>query len=172
MKKLLFCISTIVVLALMVCPAFAHPGGTDSQGGHTDHSTGEYHYHHGYSAHQHKDLDGDGDLDCPYDFVDNTKPSSSTNSSSHSSYDYSYSQDHDHTESAFGTGTEARVEIETKPATSVDSAPKKEQTPGWIATLRALLYVPAVLLIVIAAAGALVGIVVSVLWIVSKIKGW
>lgn len=46
--------------------AYAHPGRTDANGGHTDHSTGEYHYHHGYSAHQHSDTDGDGILDCPY----------------------------------------------------------------------------------------------------------
>ena len=65
----------LVVLALCLClsvTVFAHPGKTDSQGGHTDHSTGEYHYHHGYSAHQHYDSDGDGDLDCPYDFDDQT----------------------------------------------------------------------------------------------------
>ena len=40
--------------------ALAHSGGTDSQGGHTDHSTGEYHYHHGYPPHDH--IDGR----CPY----------------------------------------------------------------------------------------------------------
>lgn len=33
--------------------AMAHGGGTDGKGGHTDHSTGEYHYHHGKPAHQH-----------------------------------------------------------------------------------------------------------------------
>jgi hypothetical protein len=48
--------------------AFAHSGRTDSSGGHTNHSTGEYHYHHGHPAHQHSDIDGDGELDCPYDF--------------------------------------------------------------------------------------------------------
>jgi hypothetical protein len=47
----------------MLAPAiaFAHPGKTDKNGGHTDKSTGEYHYHHGYEAHQH-----DGDV-CPLD---------------------------------------------------------------------------------------------------------
>ena len=46
----------------------AHSGKTDADGGHIDHSTGDYHYHHGYPAHDHYDMDGDGDLDCPYDF--------------------------------------------------------------------------------------------------------
>ena len=31
----------------------AHSGGTDGNGGHYNHSTGEYHYHHGHPAHQH-----------------------------------------------------------------------------------------------------------------------
>lgn len=35
--------------------AFAHPGRTDSKGGHTNHSTREYHYHHGHGEHQHDD---------------------------------------------------------------------------------------------------------------------
>lgn len=73
-----------LLLVLLLCslyistPVFAHPGGTDSNGGHHNRSTGEYHYHHGYSAHQHKDMDGDGYLDCPYEFDDNTKYSSSS----------------------------------------------------------------------------------------------
>lgn len=65
----------LTVLALCLCLSVvvsAHPGGTDSSGGHTDHSTGGYHYHHGYSAHRHYDMDGDGDLDCPYLFDDKT----------------------------------------------------------------------------------------------------
>lgn len=74
----------LIALALCLCisvVAYAHPGGTDSNGGHTDHSTGEYHYHHGYSAHRHYDMDGDGDLDCPYLFDDKTG-SSGTNTES------------------------------------------------------------------------------------------
>lgn len=72
----------------------AHPGKTDSSGGHYDHSTGEYHYHHGYSAHSHYDVDGDGVMDCPYNFDDQTginsgSPSSrGTYSRNYSSYDY------------------------------------------------------------------------------------
>lgn len=71
-----------LLLVLSAAPsALAHPGRTDANGGHTDHSTGEYHYHHGYPAHQHYDIDGDGKPDCPYDFKDNTRSSSSSSSS-------------------------------------------------------------------------------------------
>lgn len=71
MKKIAVLIASIFCLiSLLVTKAFAHPGGTDSRGGHTNHSTGEYHYHHGYSAHDHRDMDGDGTLDCPYEFND------------------------------------------------------------------------------------------------------
>ena len=72
-------VKLLIVLAICLnlhAVAFAHPAGTDSDGGHINHNTGEYHYHHGYSAHQHSDLDGDGDLDCPYQFVDRTDSSS------------------------------------------------------------------------------------------------
>ena len=62
----------LIVLIVTPCIALAHPGGTDSEGGHTDRSTGEYHYHHGYPALQHEDKDGDGKKDCPYDFKDAT----------------------------------------------------------------------------------------------------
>lgn len=44
----------------------AHTGGTDSQGGHHNRSTGEYHFHHGYPAHQHTNGV------CPYNFDDKT----------------------------------------------------------------------------------------------------
>ena len=71
--KLMIVIAICLNLSFVV---YAHPGRTDSQGGHTNHSTGEYHYHHGYSAHQHYDKDGDGTLDCPYDFNDKTGSSS------------------------------------------------------------------------------------------------
>jgi hypothetical protein len=71
-KYLLICFA-FYLISLLVVTVFAHPGRADSNGGHTDHSTGEYHYHHGYSAHDHYDMDGDGVLDCPYDFVDKTE---------------------------------------------------------------------------------------------------
>ena len=77
---------SLVVLSLMlsalVFSVYAHSGGTDGNGGHTNHSTGEYHYHHGYPAHDHYDMDGDGDLDCPYEFEDKTDHNSVENDSS------------------------------------------------------------------------------------------
>lgn len=84
MRSLKLLIAIILCLCLSVV-ASAHPGRTDSNGGHTDHSTGEYHYHHGYSAHQHYDKDGDGVLECPYSFDDKTNSSGSQNEPSKSS---------------------------------------------------------------------------------------
>lgn len=52
---------------------FAHPGRTDSSGGHYNRKTGEYHYHHGFEAHQH--VNGE----CPFDFVDMTGQNSGGN---------------------------------------------------------------------------------------------
>lgn len=69
----------LMVAAMMIETAFAHPGGTDGGGGHYDRTTGDYHYHHGYSAHDH--VDGV----CPYNYDDKTGESSGTSSSSSSS---------------------------------------------------------------------------------------
>lgn len=69
----------MLVAVLLPC-AFAHPGKTDSNGGHYDRSSGEYHYHHGYSAHHHRDGE------CPYDFDDKTNHNSSSSSSGDSNY--------------------------------------------------------------------------------------
>ena len=79
MKKTLFPAVFIALIASLVVYANAHPGKTDGNGGHTDHSTGEYHYHHGYSEHDHYDIDGDGYIDCPYDFEDKTGQDSGVN---------------------------------------------------------------------------------------------
>ncbi len=46
-------VSFAVALLLFSTVAFAHPGGTDKYGGHTERATGLYHYHHGHEAHQH-----------------------------------------------------------------------------------------------------------------------
>ena len=66
LKKNFIIILTLVFLASLSLYGMAHGGRTDEDGGHYDHSTGEYHYHHGYSAHQHEDGE------CPYDYDDNT----------------------------------------------------------------------------------------------------
>jgi hypothetical protein len=83
MKKILLAALCLLVVLAWCIPetAFAHPGRTDGNGGHTDHSTGEYHYHHGYPAHDHWDMNNDGRLDCPYLF-DNKTSSNNSNSNS------------------------------------------------------------------------------------------
>lgn len=72
MKKVLLLI--ICILLLIPAIIYAHPGQTDSDGGHYDKTTGKYHYHHGYSSHQHTNNE------CPYDFNDKTDHSSSNES--------------------------------------------------------------------------------------------
>lgn len=68
MKRILFVLLSLLIIPAICIPVLAHPGRTDRNGGHTDHSTGDYHYHHGQPAHEHYDMDGDGIIDCPYDF--------------------------------------------------------------------------------------------------------
>ena len=69
----------IFILSAVLMVTALHKGRTDANGGHYDHSTGEYHYHHGYPAHDHYDMDGDGKIDCPYEFKDKTNHSSNSN---------------------------------------------------------------------------------------------
>lgn len=64
--------SFVFACVLLLSFAYAHPGKTDGKGGHTDHSTGEYHYHHGYPAHQHPNGT------CIYEFDDKTGQNSGT----------------------------------------------------------------------------------------------
>ena len=52
MKKKIFIISILFLMFFGTC-CYAHSGKTDSNGGHYNHYTGEYHYHHGYSEHKH-----------------------------------------------------------------------------------------------------------------------
>lgn len=82
MKKYSALIFISALISLLCFISFAHGGRTDSNGGHYDRSTGEYHYHHGYSAHDHYDMDGDGDIDCPYKFDDKTNHNSNGGNSS------------------------------------------------------------------------------------------
>lgn len=69
----------LAVLLLLASPALAHSGRTDSQGGHYNRSTGEYHFHHGYPAHQHPNGV------CPYSTSADTSTTTSTKSSTKSS---------------------------------------------------------------------------------------
>lgn len=71
MRKVINVIICIIFLSLLNIQAFAHPGQTDSEGGHWNHSSGEYHYHHGEPAHDH--ISGR----CPYDVNEVTSSSSS-----------------------------------------------------------------------------------------------
>lgn len=74
----------LVSLLLFSCAAIsnAHSGGTDSEGGHWDHSTGEYHYHHGYPAHQHTDGVCPYEAEEPYYTSEDYSSADSTSSSS------------------------------------------------------------------------------------------
>ena len=74
LKKLIPLLSIFLILTSITVTTFAHGGNTDGNGGHYNHSTGEYHYHHGYSAHQHPNGQ------CPYNFVDKTNHKSSNSS--------------------------------------------------------------------------------------------
>lgn len=81
-RILSICIALLTIFLLFTV-AFAHPGDTDSSGGHYDSSTGEYHYHHGYPAHQHTNGQ------CPYDFDDRTGWNSGSSGSSYRKSEYS-----------------------------------------------------------------------------------
>lgn len=56
-KKYFKIVLSFILVIVTVLSSFlfvnAHSGRTDSNGGHYNHSTGEYHYHHGYPAHDH-----------------------------------------------------------------------------------------------------------------------
>lgn len=99
-------------------PAAAHSGGTDENGGHYDHSTGEYHYHHGHSAHQHP-----GGI-CPYQ---NSGSSSGSNS-------------YQSTGGSTG-GSSAGSSYSSKSPTSAASAAKtRSHAPGFGDVLHAILF--------------------------------
>ena len=111
---LLVAVSMIVTLPIV---ALAHPGRTDSSGGHTDHSTGEYHYHHGYPAHDHYDIDGDGRPDCPYNFQDRTSQNSGSSGNSTNS----------------GNSATSSPPRSTITATNVSEPEKEEEeVPAWV----------------------------------------
>lgn len=63
-----------ILIFLLSFPVYAHPGKTDSSGGHYVEGTTIYHYHHGYPAHYHTNGK------CPYGFDDQTGANSGTSS--------------------------------------------------------------------------------------------
>ena len=74
MKKVITFLLIIICLLIFVLPISAHSGRTDSNGGHYNHSTGEYHYHcGGHPAHQHKNGV------CPYNNRPQTQSNNDTN---------------------------------------------------------------------------------------------
>ena len=110
MKRMIIPILCCVVL-LFPTAALAHSGKTDANGGHYNHSTGQYHYHHGYSAHQHENGV------CPYDYE---SKSSYVSASSHvTSYVVTHNID-----------STNQVEYQTE---------VKIQTPQWVKWLIAVL---------------------------------
>lgn len=85
MNRIICILISFAVIICLSITVYAHPGRTDSNGGHYNRTTGEYHYHHGQPAHQHYDMDGDGTIDCPYDFKNKSSSSSSSASLSSTS---------------------------------------------------------------------------------------
>ena len=85
-KKLL----SILILVILLCFSFvtvsAHPGRTDSQGGHHNRSNGSYHYHHGQPAHQHPNGI------CPYDNENNSDTLSDANNVSTQNHQSTFSK--------------------------------------------------------------------------------
>lgn len=108
MRKLIL----ILAFLILAAPASAHPGKTDSSGGHYNRSTGEYHYHHGYSAHQHTNGE------CPYDFDDKTGSSSGS-----SSYKSSASSNVTRTVTPAPTRYTATAKVTSTPQPSCDHDP-------------------------------------------------
>lgn len=110
-KSISILITTLLLLSLGV-PAFAHSGGTDSQGGHTNHSTGEYHFHHGMSAHQHPNGI------CPYSSSNSSSGSSSSGGSS------SYSSNTNHSASSYSSSSTTSYSSSKNSQSATSSKPK------------------------------------------------
>lgn len=125
-------LSLLFALYFLITPVLAHPGRTDSNGGHYDRSTGEYHYHHGYSAHQHYDMDGDGIPDCPYNFKDTTNHSSGSSGSKSTTSAASYIPTTSPTTSPPRTTTAPQ-------ATTTEKDEGKSGMIGWIVSLALVL---------------------------------
>lgn len=114
------------MLCVSTFAASAHPGRTDSNGGHYNRSTGEYHYHHGYPAHDHKNGI------CPYQFDDKTGESSGSSTGAKNGY----------TERKKPTQTKAPI-IQTNAPMAQTNTPmkKKESSSSKVLLFGGLLFV-------------------------------
>lgn len=107
------------LVAALASITVLHKGRTDANGGHYNHSTGEYHYHHGYSAHDHYDMDGDGIVDCPYDFKDNTSHKGNTSNKNNTSNNSNTSKSERETNKAPESSDNSAKEPKIKDALSI-----------------------------------------------------
>lgn len=101
-------IAFALLIIFLMFQVSAHPGRTDSSGGHYNRSTGEYHYHHGHPPHQHTNGI------CPYNYDDMTGNNSGASIPSVSSKE----------------SITEKVEI-----TSSDQMEGNDQSANWIDTL-------------------------------------
>ena len=58
-SKQIVLMAFFIIFIFGLCTVFAHPGRTDADGGHYNHSTGEYHYHTGEYAGRYNYSTGD-----------------------------------------------------------------------------------------------------------------
>ncbi len=140
MKKRVFALWIIIVtLLILLCSvSFAHSGRTDANGGHYDHSTGEYHYHHGHPAHQHPNGI------CPYDEspqeTTRAVPKSTVKKSSGSKHSGYYG----------GSGSSTHNSQSSSSSSYEDSKSLMQKIKGHKFTLYDLLYIPVILFLLVA----------------------
>lgn len=101
MKKIKIILLVLLMVLTMSSLLYAHQGRTDSNGGHYNRNTGEYHYHHGYPAHQHPNGI------CPYNTNHNN-----TNITKNNDYDNTTSSNQSDTSSKNITDSSDKYSIE------------------------------------------------------------
>lgn len=74
MKKIICLMFVALTVSFSLITAFAHPGSLDSNGGHWNHKTGEYHYHDGNN--DGSDSSGSSRLTYDYDYGNHNKKQS------------------------------------------------------------------------------------------------
>ena len=66
-----------ILLSSSTAPSFAHPGSLDSNGGHLNHKTGEYHYHDGNNDDGNSSVGSEYTYDYDYNGTEYTEEKSS-----------------------------------------------------------------------------------------------